>query len=99
MTAYSQRGDISPPRGRREIPPQGRGEISPRRNIDEIEVSNLAVFEAAAGLLAERARLQLTSRAERSVEAMRRRLFSDQLRPADYDEPRSEISAFLMSCR
>src|SRR6202790_5695548 len=77
-----------------------RGEIPPPRNFDEIEVSNLAVFKAAAGLLAERARLELTGWTERTVEAMRRRLFSDQLRPADdYDEPRSEISAFLMSCR
>ena len=77
-----------------------RREIPPPRNFDEIEVSNLAVFKAAAGLLAERARLELTGWTERTVEAMRRRLFSDQLRPADdYDEPRSEISAFLMSCR
>lgn len=76
------------------------GEIPPARNFDEIEVSNLAVFKAAAGLLAERARLELTSWTERTVEAMRRRLFSGRLRPADdYDEPRSEISAFLVSCR
>jgi ATP-binding cassette subfamily C protein len=77
-----------------------RSEIPPPRNFDEIEVSNLAVFKAAAGLLAERARLELTGWTERTVEAMRRRLFSGRLRPAaDYDEPRSEISAFLVSCR
>lgn len=77
-----------------------RREIPPPRNFDEIEVSNLAVFKAAAGLLAERARLELTGWTERTVEAMRRRLFSGRLRPAaDYDEPRSEISAFLVSCR
>ncbi len=34
------------------------------------------------------------------MEAIRRRLFSDRWQPtADYDEPRSEISAFLKSCR
>jgi ATP-binding cassette, subfamily C, type I secretion system permease/ATPase len=82
-----------------------RGELSPPVNLDEIEVSNLAVFIAAVGLLAERARRlsrisELIGWAGRTVEAMRRRLFSDQLRPADdYDEPRSEISAFLVSCR
>src|SRR6185312_8237018 len=37
---------------------------------------------------------------ERTVEALRLRLFSGQRRPADdYDEPRSEISGFLKSCR
>jgi hypothetical protein len=56
------------------MPPQGRGDIPPSpRNIEEIEVSNLAVFKAAAGLLAERARLGLTGWTERMVEAMRRR--------------------------
>jgi PrtD family type I secretion system ABC transporter len=101
MTAYRQRGDIPPPKGRGEIPPQGRGDIPPPpRNIEEIEVSNLAVFKAAVGLLAERARLELTGWTERTIEAMRRRLFSGRLQPADdYDEPRSEISTFLVSCR
>jgi len=105
MTAYGQGGDIPPPKGRREIPPQGREEIPPlRRNVDEIEASNLAVFKAAVGLLAERARSlsrisELNGRAERSVDAIRRRVFSDQLQSAgDYDESRSEISAFLKSC-
>src|ERR1700726_3068767 len=94
VTAYKQRGDIPPPKGRGEIPPQGRGEFPPpRKNVDEIEVSNLAVFKAAVGLLAERAGLGLTGWTERTVEALRRRLFSGRLRPADdYDEPRSEIS-------
>jgi len=84
---------------------QRRRKIPPPRNVDEIEVSNLAVFIAAVGILAERARAssrisELIGCAERSVETIRRRLFSDQLRPADdYDEPRSEISAFLVSCR
>jgi len=82
-----------------------RREIPPPRNVYEIEVSNLAVFIAAVGILAERARAssrlsELTGWTERTVENIRRRLFSDRLRPADeYDEPRSEISAFLVSCR
>jgi PrtD family type I secretion system ABC transporter len=80
-----------------------RGEIPPPGSIDEIEVSHLAVFVAAVGLLAERARsrtAELIELGKRWVEATRQRLFSDQLRPADdYDEPRSEISAFLVSCR
>jgi PrtD family type I secretion system ABC transporter len=67
----------------------GRREITPPRNADEIQVSNLAAFVAPMGLLAKR-----------SVESVRRRLFSDQRRPADdYDEPQSEIAAFLLSCR
>jgi ATP-binding cassette subfamily C protein len=53
-----------------------------------------------AALRAERARRGLIGWAKRSVEALRRRAFSNQLRGADaYDEPRSEISAFLKSCR
>ncbi len=77
-----------------------RGEIPAPDSLDEIEVSNLAVLRAAARLLIERVRLGLTSWAEQSIETIRRRLFSNRLRPADdYDEPRSEISAFLKSCR
>src|SRR5262245_39323603 len=82
-----------------------RGEASPPVNIDEIAVSRWAVFVAALGLLAERARAssrvsELASLGERSVEAMRTRLFARPPRPADiYDEPQSEISAFLASCR
>jgi ATP-binding cassette subfamily C protein len=73
---------------RRDVPPPG--------NIEEIQVSNFAVFIAAMGLLTERAR----DWADRSVEALRRRLFSARGRPAeDYDETGSEISAFLASCR
>ena len=34
-----------------------RGEIPPPKKLDEIEVSNWAVFVAALGILAERARL------------------------------------------
>jgi PrtD family type I secretion system ABC transporter len=73
-----------------------RGEIPPSRNFDEIEVSNFAVFTAAVGLLAEQAQRELV----RTIEIIRRRLFSDRTRQEDaYDEPRSEIAAFLVSCR
>ena len=81
-----------------------RGEIPPPEKLDEIEVSNWAVFVAALGILAERARSwlrisELSGRAERSVEAIRQRLFSRWRSAREYDEPRSEISAFLVSCR
>jgi ATP-binding cassette subfamily C protein len=53
-----------------------------------------AVFQA------ERTRLKLIGWAERSVEVLRQRVFSNRPQPTDlYDEPRSEISAFLKSCR
>jgi ATP-binding cassette subfamily C protein len=77
-----------------------RGEIPQPEKFEDIQVSNVAVFKAATGLLVKRARLELTGRAERTIEAIRQRLFADRRRPADdYDEPRSEISAFLKSCR
>jgi ATP-binding cassette, subfamily C, type I secretion system permease/ATPase len=80
-----------------------RGDASPPANIGEIQVSRWAIFIAALGLLAERARSssrELTRLGERTVEAVRARLFSRAPRPADvYDEPQSEISAFLSSCR
>ena len=81
-----------------------RREISPPDRLDEIEVSNWAVFVAALGILAERARSwlrisELSGRAERSVEAIRLSLFSRWPSAREYDQPRSEISAFLVSCR
>ena len=75
-----------------------RGGVPPHttRNVAEIEVSNFAVFKAAVGLLVERAQCEL----ERTIEIIRRRLFSDRVPQADiYDEPRSEIGTFLVSCR
>jgi ATP-binding cassette subfamily C protein len=43
---------------------------------------------------------EMLDTAKALIEALRRRMFSDQSRPADdYDEPRSEMSAFLRSCR
>src|SRR6185295_9472409 len=81
-----------------------RGEIPPPDRLDEIEVSNWAVFVAALRILAERARSWLriseqSGRAERSVEAIRLRLFSRCPSAREYDQPRSEISAFLVSGR
>jgi PrtD family type I secretion system ABC transporter len=72
-----------------------RGNIPPPKKLDEIEVSNWAVFVAALGILAERARL----RAERLVETIRQRLFSRWRSTSEYDEPRSEMVAFLRGCR
>ena len=56
------------------------------------------------GILAERARSwlrisELNGWAERLVEAIRQRLFSGRRSAQEYEEPRSEISAFLGSCR
>jgi ATP-binding cassette subfamily C protein len=43
---------------------------------------------------------ELIDRSRQLIEVLRQRLFSDEPRPADpYDEPRSEVSAFLRSCR
>jgi PrtD family type I secretion system ABC transporter len=75
-----------------------RGEV-PRartRNVAEIEVSSFAVFKAAVALLVQRAQRDLES----TIEIIRRWLFSDQAQQGDiYDEPRSDIAAFLVSCR
>jgi PrtD family type I secretion system ABC transporter len=81
-----------------------REEIPPPESFDHIEVSRWAVFIAALRILAERARSRLrisalNKWAERMVEAIRQRLFSRWRSVREYDEPRSEISAFLGSCR
>ena len=73
-----------------------RGKAPHAMRVEEIEVSNLAVFKAAVELLAERGQQTLTH----WVETIRRRMFSDRVAQADeYDDPRSEISSFLISCR
>src|SRR5258706_9561681 len=82
-----------------------RGEFPPSGNIEGILVSRMAVFVAAMRILVERTRPlshigQLPEVARQLLETTRRKLFSD--RPgwtADYDAPRSEITAFLVSCR
>src|SRR5258706_6062352 len=81
--------------GRRVEPP-------PPGYIEDIEVSRVAVFVAAVRILVERTRTlsrvgQLPEVARQLLETTRRKLFSD--RPdltADYDAPRSEITAFLL---
>lgn len=76
-----------------------RGKMPSAGRIDKIEVSNFAVFRAAGLLLLDRARRELSPWTERIVEAMRHRLFPDRCPTENYDEPRSEVSAFLKSCR
>jgi ATP-binding cassette subfamily C protein len=82
-----------------------RGELPPSENIEDIEVSRMAVFVAAVRILIERARplsrmRQLPETAGQLLETTRRKLFTDRSRlTADYDAPRSEIAAFLASCR
>src|SRR5262249_27736930 len=97
-TEHRGRGEVRPLRRRGEIPPQRmRGEIPPQRKSAH-DTSKRVVFKTA--LQAERAGRDLIDRAERSVETLRQRVFSNRLGPADvYDEPRSEISAFLKSCQ
>lgn len=77
-----------------------RGEIYPLGSIYDTDVSKSAALRSAARLLAGRGWRKLASSTEQTIEAIRRRLFSERPRSADdYDEPRSEISAFLKSCR
>ena len=75
-----------------------RGQLPPPGYIEDIEVSRMAVFVAAVRILIERARP--LSRMRQLLETTRRKLFTDRSRlAADYDAPRSEIAAFLASCR
>jgi PrtD family type I secretion system ABC transporter len=82
-----------------------RGELAPPGYIEDIEVSRMAVFVAAVRILIGRARplprmRQLPETARQLLETARRKLFTDRSRlTADYDAPRSEIAAFLVSCR
>src|SRR5260370_17622142 len=79
-----------------------RGELPPAY-IEDIEVSNMAVFVAAVRFLIERARsrvAQLPEAARQLIETIRKKLFTGRSPSiADYDAPRSEITAFLSSCR
>lgn len=77
-----------------------RGELPPNGRVEEIQVSNFAVIKAAVGLLAERGQRELSHWFGRIVEIIRRRMFSDKIPlPDEYDDPRSEIGGFLVSCR
>jgi PrtD family type I secretion system ABC transporter len=73
-----------------------REKAPPATRVVEIEVFNFAMFKTAAGLLVERGQRTLTH----WVETIRQRMFSDRVSRADeYDDPRSEIGTFLVSCR
>jgi PrtD family type I secretion system ABC transporter len=76
-----------------------RGTLPPSGLTDDIEVSRLAVFVAAVRMLIDRAG-HLPQTVNQLLETTRRKLFPDRARPtANYDAPRSEIAAFLASCR
>ncbi len=67
-------------------------------DAEDIHGLNRAIYNAVFHF--EKARLQSMAWGERLVEALRPRVFSSTSRSADeYDEARSEISAFLKSCR
>ena len=83
---------------RKEFPKFGwRREIPPPQRSSSSSSWHSAVF----GAFAQRGGMaKLFSSVERPIEAARRRLFSDRIKPAnDYDEPQSEIGTFLKSCR
>ena len=80
-----------------------RREALPPGDFEEIEVTHLQVAIAAVGIVAERVRSRIAgvhSLLAGGVEAIRRRIFPGRSRSrAEYEESRSEISAFLASCR
>ena len=82
-----------------------RGGLRPPVSIEDTELSRMAHLVAAVRILIERTRPvsrigQLPETARQLVETTRRKLFTDRSRfTADYDAPRSEIAAFLVSCR
>ncbi|WP_271565985.1 type I secretion system permease/ATPase [Bradyrhizobium sp. CCBAU 11386] len=80
-----------------------RGVIPPPANLYRIPLMHLSGLWSAGRLWAEDAELRpplLISWARRPVEALRQRIFAGRSGPEkDYDEPQSEMSAFLRSCR
>ncbi len=78
---------------------EARGGLPPPGNIEDIEVSRLAVFIAAIRILLERlGQTPVTTR--KLLENVRQRLFSDRPQSgAEYASPKSEIVTFLVSCR
>lgn len=80
-----------------------RGVSPPPASFYRIQISYLTGLWSAGRQWAEAAELRaprLIDLVTNLVEALRKRLFPDRLRPADdYDEPQSEMSAFLRSCR
>jgi len=86
---------------RKELPQFGRRRVAPTLQSSSTNGSGRSWRSAAFGAFAQREKTaRLLSSVEGPIEAARRRLFSDRTRPAnDYDQPRSEIEAFLKSCR
>jgi PrtD family type I secretion system ABC transporter len=77
-----------------------RGEVPPPANPDARQISFPAALFASLRLAVQAPTTRLTRSAKRSTEAVRRWFFADRARPVcDHDEPRSEIAAFLASCR
>jgi ABC-type protease/lipase transport system fused ATPase/permease subunit len=81
-----------------------RGVLPPLGIIRNCEISRVAMFVAAMWTLRDGATLsrmgQLPKLARELIETARAKLFSDGSAPAvDHDAPRSEIAAFLVSCR
>src|SRR5262252_9744431 len=72
-------------------------------NLGEIKVTHLQVAVAAVDILLERARGfagNFSGEVSRFIEAARGWLFSGTVSAAErYEEPSSELSAFLSSCR
>jgi PrtD family type I secretion system ABC transporter len=82
-----------------EAAPEHEASVS---SLDEIEVSNLQVAIAALQILREKAQARFEKCGIAVVgvaQAVRRRLFGEKTTAEFYDEPNSELSAFLRSCR
>jgi PrtD family type I secretion system ABC transporter len=80
-----------------------RQQETPPSNLDDIEVSHLEIAIAAANILLERVRGYCGSHVAglgNLAEAVRTRIFSREASASQlYDEPASELSTFLSSCR
>jgi|tagenome__1003787_1003787.scaffolds.fasta_scaffold20958174_2 PrtD family type I secretion system ABC transporter len=81
-----------------------RGVLPPLGNMRNFKIARVAMFVAAMWTLRDGATLsrmgQLPKLARELIETARAKLFSDGSAPAvDHDAPRSEIAAFLVSCR
>ena len=76
-----------------------RTEHPPPINLEDIEVSNFEIAIAACRILLERLS-ELVAGIANPVEALRQRIYGNQAAgPLEYEEPGSEISSFLASCR
>ena len=82
----------------------GRRQDSPTSgNLEAVEVSNFEIAVAAGRILFNRASglvAEVVAGLANPVEALRRRIYRNQAAgPQAYEEPGSEISGFLSSCR